>query len=159
MATNFPTSLDSFPNPTGDTKLDGDAVFNLRHDTQHIHANDSLSALEAKIGADFSSVPSSLDYAAQVIESTQMAHRNGGYKEVTYTSGVFPSSISWYVDSGKTIKLLQKDITYGPGSNKFIMGIQWKLYDGTVSNILKRTITDVITRTGIKETSRTRTVT
>jgi hypothetical protein len=54
MATNFPTSLDTFVNPTGsDTS---------GHIGMHTKANDAIAALEAKVGVDGSAVTTSLDY-------------------------------------------------------------------------------------------------
>jgi len=57
MATNFPTSLDSLSNPASDDKLNSPS-----HSTQHINSNDSIEALEAKVGIDTSSETTSLDY-------------------------------------------------------------------------------------------------
>lgn len=45
MAINFPTSLDSFTNPSGTQTLDSPD-----HAGQHSDANDALEALEAKVG-------------------------------------------------------------------------------------------------------------
>jgi len=45
MATNYPTSLDNFTNPTANDSL------NLpSHSTQHANANDAIEAIEAKLG-------------------------------------------------------------------------------------------------------------
>ena len=57
MATNFPTSLDAFTNPTAVDTLDSPP-----HDAQHADANDAIEALEAKVGVDGSAVTTSLDY-------------------------------------------------------------------------------------------------
>ena len=57
MATNFPTSLDAFTNPTAVDTLDSPP-----HDVQHADANDAIEALQAKVGVDGSAVTSSLDY-------------------------------------------------------------------------------------------------
>jgi hypothetical protein len=45
MASNYPTNLDSFTNPTSGSKLDFPS-----HSTQHADANDAIEALETKIG-------------------------------------------------------------------------------------------------------------
>lgn len=46
--TNFPTSLDSLPNPTGSDLMEN-ATAALDHDVQHSNANDAIEALEAKV--------------------------------------------------------------------------------------------------------------
>lgn len=58
---NFPTSLDSLPNPTS-TDLEENAVTALDHDQQHSNANDAIEALEAKVGIDGSAVTTSHSY-------------------------------------------------------------------------------------------------
>jgi len=57
MATNFPTSLDSFTNPTpvSDTNT-------VSHAGQHQNHNDSITALEVKVGVTGSAVNTTLDY-------------------------------------------------------------------------------------------------
>ena len=59
MASSFPTSLDTFTNPTSADALDSVSV---PHATQHSDLNDAVEALEAKVGADSSAVTSSHDY-------------------------------------------------------------------------------------------------
>lgn len=158
MTTLFPNNLDTFVNPTSADKLNGDLNPAVIHHIQHTDKNDAISAIETKLGINFSSVTSTVDFALQILEMTWMNHPLGGYKETTYVSNVFPDTIIWYTDSGKTIKLVEKDFTYGPGSKKFVTQVIWKLYDGTISNLLKRTITDNITLSGNKEISRIRTI-
>lgn len=93
MAINFPTSLDSFTNPTAtsDTNL-------VPHATQHSNANEAILALEAKVGINNSSVNSSLDYLLKNASSSNPGHKhtlaNGAtdvtatYTELNYVSGV-----------------------------------------------------------------------
>jgi hypothetical protein len=45
MATNFPTSLDNFTNPTANDSLNIPS-----HSLQHANANDAIEAIEAKLG-------------------------------------------------------------------------------------------------------------
>lgn len=59
MASNFPSSLDSFTNPSSSDALDSVSV---PHATQHSDLNDAVEALQAKVGADSSAVTSSHDY-------------------------------------------------------------------------------------------------
>ena len=67
MATNFPTSLDVFTNPTGT-----DSVSTVDHAAQHANKNDAVEALEAKVGIDSSAVQSSHDYKlSNITGSTQ----------------------------------------------------------------------------------------
>jgi hypothetical protein len=57
MASNFPTSLDNFTNPTSTDTLDSPP-----HDVQHSDANDAIEALQAKVGIDGSADTDSLDF-------------------------------------------------------------------------------------------------
>ena len=59
MASNFPSSLDSFTNPSSSDALDSVSV---PHASQHSDLNDAVEALQAKVGADSSAVTSSHDY-------------------------------------------------------------------------------------------------
>lgn len=61
MATNFPTSLDSFSNPSG-SEITNSPTPALKHSTQHANINDAVAALEAKVGVNNSTVTTSLDY-------------------------------------------------------------------------------------------------
>lgn len=70
MATNFPSSLDAFTNPTS-----GDTLDNPPHDQQHADVNDAVEALQAKVGVDGSAVTSSLDYRVAGVEQT-LSSRN-----------------------------------------------------------------------------------
>jgi len=66
MATNFPSSLDAFTNPSSTDALDSVSV---PHATQHSDLNDAVEALEAKVGADSSAVATSHDYKIAALES------------------------------------------------------------------------------------------
>jgi len=57
MASNFPSSLDNFTNPTSTDTLDSPP-----HDVQHSDANDAIENLQAKVGIDSSAVTTSHDY-------------------------------------------------------------------------------------------------
>ena len=58
MATDFPgTGLDNFTNPSNVDKLN-----NPDHATQHANINDSVEAIEAKVGVNSSAVTTSHDY-------------------------------------------------------------------------------------------------
>lgn len=57
MATNFPTSLDTFVNPAAANQLNSPS-----HSGQHDNINDAMAAVQAKLGVNNSAVPSSIDY-------------------------------------------------------------------------------------------------
>ena len=64
MASNFPTSLDNFTNPTSTDTLDSPP-----HDVQHSDANDAIESLQAKVGIDSSAVTTSHDYKISTVET------------------------------------------------------------------------------------------
>lgn len=72
MAINYPSSLDSFPNPTSTDLLDNSSP-TLDHWTQHSNVNDAIAALEAKVGANSSAVTTSHDYKLSEVTSTDKA--------------------------------------------------------------------------------------
>ncbi len=72
MSINYPTSLDSIPNPTS-TDLLENATTALDHDQQHANANDAIEALEAKVGANSSAVTTSHDYKLGEVISSDKA--------------------------------------------------------------------------------------
>jgi hypothetical protein len=55
--TQFPTALDTFTNPTGTTNQ-----ATLSHSAQHANSNDSIAALQAKVGVNSSANANTLDY-------------------------------------------------------------------------------------------------
>lgn len=79
----------------------------------------------------------------------------GSYKEVA--GGIFPSSVIWYTDSGKSKKIVEKTISYAVSGNVFPTPIVWNLYDEDGSTILV-TVTDDIYYVGVSELSRERTI-
>lgn len=68
MSTNFPTALDTLPNPTGATAIDSGTT-GLSHSEQHTNANDAIEALQAKVGINDSAVTTSIDYRMRRIEN------------------------------------------------------------------------------------------
>jgi hypothetical protein len=158
VTTSFPTTLDSFTNPTPADKLGTVAVL---HTDQHSNLNDSLEAVEAKTGVDFSSVNTSLDYIANLFCLTQTEHPKGLYRETTFDTYPFVTTVIWYTSSAKTIKLVEKSYTYATsGINKILpLTVVLKIYDATILNVLKRTLTDTVVYDRVFETSRTRTIT
>lgn len=76
MSINFPTSIDSLPNPIGADLLEN-ATLALDHDQQHSNANDAIEALEAKVGVNSSAVTTSHDYKLSAVTSTAKALTSG----------------------------------------------------------------------------------
>ena len=157
MAILFPTALDNFINPSSTTPLN--AAAGLRHSEQHGKLNDSIEAIEAKLGIDYSNVNNSIDYITKLYLMTQTQHQDGGYREIEYmpSNPVIPSKVKWYIDSSKAVLLVEKEFTYG-ASKIMPSQVTLKLYSGTPENSLKRTINDSISYNRVFEVSRTRTV-
>lgn len=155
MASNFPTGLDNFPNPTDTTVLDTPG---LTHVDQHTNINDSVENIEAKLGVNFSSVTTSIDYIVKLLLLTQTVSPDGAYAEIERVpSKIWISSITWYTDSGKTTKLVDKTFTYG-GAAPVPTVITMRMFDGTPSNNVVRTVTDTVTYNRIFEQSRVRSI-
>jgi hypothetical protein len=79
----------------------------------------------------------------------------GAYREMFPASSPFPTSFIWWESAAKTEKIVEKTYTYNP--NKTVSQVEWKMYDTDGVTVLA-TITDVITYSGIFETSRTRSI-
>jgi hypothetical protein len=80
---------------------------------------------------------------------------SGAFKEDLPLGSPFPTSIIWYLDVGKTKKLVAKTITYG--INKFPITIQWDMYDYDGVTLI-HTVTDHITYSTAFEATRIRTI-
>jgi len=78
---------------------------------------------------------------------------SGAYRE-TIHSGVFPTAIIWWESVSKLKKIVEKTLAY---TGAFPTTITWKMYDTDGSTILA-TVTDSLTYSGSKETSRIRTI-
>jgi hypothetical protein len=131
MAVNYPTSLDTFTNPTSSS-----SVANPSHSQQHADANDAIEALQSKVGTDNSAVTTSHDYRIRQLELNpvtgtakkieQIVINNTGstlYKgQVVYASGsvgasgklrVTLSSNTAESTSTKTFGILAENIVNG----------------------------------------------
>ena len=71
MATNFPTSLDAYSNPAPT-----DDVSIVVHSTQHANHNDSIEAIEAKLGITNSADTASIDYLLKSTSSVSPGHKH-----------------------------------------------------------------------------------
>ena len=106
MAINFPTSLDSLTNPQGT-----DSVQAVSHAAQHADANDAIEALEAKVGADNSTVTTSLDYRVNALENASLDEE--GIQQIAadlLTNGTHTNIVVTYDDANDKINL---EATYG----------------------------------------------
>lgn len=63
--TTFPTTLDTYDNPTEFNNLNDEVV---PHADQHANINDAMEAVQAKIGIDGSGDTDSLDYKVTALE-------------------------------------------------------------------------------------------
>lgn len=80
---------------------------------------------------------------------------SGAFKEILPTGSPFPTSITWYLSTAKTLKLVEKFITYT--ANHFPSQIQWNMYDYDGVTIV-HTVIDTFTYSSAFESSRTRTI-
>jgi hypothetical protein len=76
MAINYPTSLDTFTNPTATDPMNSGTV---PHATQHADINDAVEALEAKVGVDGSAVTTSLDYKVGQLPLVTIEEKTASY--------------------------------------------------------------------------------
>lgn len=78
---------------------------------------------------------------------------SGAFKETSYSSGVFPSSMVWYEDATKAKKIVQLVVLY---TGVVPTTETWTIYDTDGVTPLV-TLTDSITYSGVFEQTRTRT--
>lgn len=88
MATNFPTSLQDLDATRGSS---GQRLSSPNHVTHHQTEDDTIEALQAKVGVDNSAVTSSLDYIVKNASSDGGGHvqtaAKGGTGQTSYTKG------------------------------------------------------------------------
>lgn len=95
MATVFPGNLDNYtnPQPTDDVSV-------VVHSTQHANHNDSIEAIEAKLGIDSSAVTSSIDYLLKSASSSDPGHTHTAASLTGIPDGSGTTNeISYWVDS------------------------------------------------------------
>ncbi len=88
MATQFPTALDDFTNPSGTDALGSSAVL---HSTQHSNLNDAVEALERKVGIDSSADVDSIDYKLAAFEA--LGFGETGWKDLVAAVGASPVGV------------------------------------------------------------------
>ena len=116
MASNFPTSLDAFTNPSSTDAMDSVSV---PHATQHSDLNDAVEALEAKVGADSSAVTSSLDYKVAQLEGAA----TGKILQVVSTTKTDIFSASVTQGSSTAVTGLSVSITPSSASSKILVTV------------------------------------
>jgi len=82
---------------------------------------------------------------------------SGAFKEILPAGSAFPTSVTWYTDSGKTQKIVEKLIERSAGSATNIKPtpITWMMYDEDGSTVVAKVI-DSITYSGVFEYQVTR---
>lgn len=80
---------------------------------------------------------------------------SGAYKVVLPTGSPFPTSMTWYLDTTMSLKLVEKFITYN--AQHFPTQILWNMYDYDGITIV-HTVTDTITYSSAFESTRTRAI-
>lgn len=89
MSSTYPTTLDAFTNPAGGDRVSSD-VGGRTHSELHSDTNDAIEALEAKVGADGSSVTTSHDYKLSEITGTDKAVGKSATQTLTNKTLVNP---------------------------------------------------------------------
>jgi len=124
MASNFPSSLDTFTNPSSTDAMDSVSV---PHATQHSDLNDAVEALQVKVGVDSSAVLSSHDYKIAALE----ARNTAGLVLISRTTiGSAVSSVT--VSSAFSADYDQYEIVISGGSHSGIAALNVNL-DGLTS--------------------------
>jgi hypothetical protein len=80
---------------------------------------------------------------------------SGAFRETLPAGNPFPTSITWWTSSAKTAKIVEKLITRGALS--LPVAITWNMYDDTGLSVIETT-TDMISYSGVFETSRMRSI-
>ncbi len=70
MSTNFPGALDTTANLPPIGPDDGEDEAGKEHDVQHTSLNAAMLAVQAKVGADNSDDPNSIDYRMKRVQTT-----------------------------------------------------------------------------------------
>lgn len=112
MSTDFPTSLDSFTNPTG-TDLQGSEVGGRTHSEMHADVNDAIEAIQTKVGADGSAVQTTHDYKLSGVTGSDKSVSLTGTETLTnktLTSPTVTNPTTSGTDSG-TQTLANKTLT------------------------------------------------
>lgn len=104
MPTNFPTSLDTFPDAS---QLSSEYLSTSPHSTLHGNLGDAIEALEAKVGVNNSTVTSTLDYKVSTLRTDVDAHiaDTTGVHGITDTSALLDTG-----DIGVTVQAYDAEL-------------------------------------------------
>jgi len=141
MASNFPSSLDTFTNPSSSDAMDSVSV---PHATQHSDLNDAVEALQAKVGADSSGVASSHDYKIAALEAVS----HGKILQVVSTTKTDPFTASLGAGAFTSVTGLSATITPTSASSKILVmvdvnGAQATTSQGHITIRLLRGATEI----------------
>lgn len=101
MATNFPVNLDVLVNPQP-----FDSVEVVPHSEQHSNANDSIEAIEIKVGKNNDTNPDSLDYKVRTLETNMLdVDEVEDLAAGLLTSGTHGNILVSYDDAARKINL------------------------------------------------------
>ena len=126
MAINYPSSLDTFTNPTSSDSLNSPS-----HSDQHANANDAIEALEAKLGIGAS--PAGSAVAGYVLTASTGGTTTWAANGAQIVPVVAAGTAAYTLANGDQGKLLQFNGTFTvtvPADSTY------DFEDGTVINIL-----------------------
>lgn len=129
----------------------------LARDNGRIVAKDTvLSVVSPLVTEDQHGKLRQLVHLADGVGGPMEGWASGSYRETLPSASPFPTSIIWWTDSGKTMKIVQKLITFD--SQKRVTSVQWSAFASDGTTVIAQ-VTDAISYSSVFETSRTRTVT
>lgn len=141
-------------NPSGASKVGFDPSGLVN--TSATDVQEALSDLDGAVSGVTAEQHKSLRQLIHFIdEGPAEGFTSGAYREQLPSGDIFPTSITWYTDSGKTDKIVERLVTW---SGATVTQDKWKIYDTDGSTVLW-TVSDAISYSGIVETVRTRTIT
>lgn len=111
MATTFPTTLQDLDATRGTATQ---SLNNPSHVTHHTNEDDTIEALQTKVGVDSSAVTTSLDYKLTNASSTDPGHTHSVYADLTtaqtLTNKKLSDSTTSIVDVSDATKILKFDV-------------------------------------------------
>lgn len=144
MASNYPTSLDTFTNPSAGASLSSPS-----HSTQHGDVNDAVEALEAKLGIGSSAASAAVNGAVLVANGSGSTTwtaapyglhfikadtiTSGAAKEIT---GVFSSSFTNYRVVISGLQVSSRDVInfrFGTTAAGYYGSLYYDEYSGTLT--------------------------
>ena len=123
---SFPTSLDSFSDPSATSKLNSPT-----HSQQHINTNDAIEKIQAKVGVNSSAVTTTHDFKLSGVATGDKAMSKTGEETGTNKTFTTPVIASFYQDAAKTKLMTVPDTT----SDTFVtLDAQQELANKTLNN-------------------------